>query len=342
VAVRRPNPLPPETVAVARAQEGLIDNHQLRATGVVPARITRNVGYGTLHRVAAGVYDLVPIPPERRRSDPDPDRGDLIEHRRLRGAWLGLLSHGVQAVAVGQTALLLHGVKGLPIDPVVEVTRLDRRERVERTGVTLRRYGPLRYVMTSGGRMLVPVTTALAQAVPLLGRRDAVAVMDSALHLGLVDTAGLEHAHDLARGRRGVLRTHDWWDLADARAESPAESWARLGCHDAGIPPDVLQQVFLADDGAVVARVDLAWWLGRGRWLLCEIDGRGHHDAPRALYRDRRRQNPLSAAGHVVLRFTGTEARRGVPVPEIQGLLERNGWTPGRAVPRGPVTLPRL
>jgi hypothetical protein len=48
------------------------------------------------------------------------------------------------------------------------------------------------------GRLVAPVETALAQAVPALDRRHAVAVLDSTLHQRLVTREGLRRAHDLA------------------------------------------------------------------------------------------------------------------------------------------------
>lgn len=338
-AVRTPEPLPAAVHEVARTQEWLIDVHQLRRAGVTPSRITRAVKVSRLIRATRGVYDLITTPPTARTEDPDSSRSDVHEHRRRRAAWLGLLAHGPAAVAVGQTALVLHGVQGLPKNPKVEVTRTDRRHRAARPGVDLRRYGSIRYYTVINDRLIAPVEVALAQAIPELGRKHAVAVLDSALHERLLTPAGLHRAHDLARRRRGVEKTHDWWDLADARAESPAETVARLACLDEGVPPDVLQQVFLEPDGSIAARVDMAWWLGDGRWLICEIDGREAHSLPTPLYRDRERQNPLVSAGHLVVRYTGSEAWAGRPGRDIRRVLERAGWRPGRERPSGPVNL---
>ncbi|MEU2198637.1 hypothetical protein [Isoptericola sp. NPDC019482] len=336
--VRAPNPLPAALMADARTQEGLVTRAQLLAVGMTSPRMSRAVRDGRLHRVFDSVYDLLPQPFLGRTRDPDHQRDDLFAHRRRRPAWYGLLAHGPSAVAVGQSALVLRDVQGLPVEPLVEVTRLDRRERVVRPGVLLRRYEGARSYDDVGGRLAVPVDLALAQAVPHLDRRHAVAVMDSALHRRLITPDGLHLAHDLARGRRGVERTHDWWGLADRRSESPAETVARLSCLDEGAPPDVLQLRLVTRDGARV-RVDMAWWLGDGRWLLVEVDGHDEHSTPEALFRDRRRQNLLAAAGHVVLRYSGSDAWSGVVGPQVTDHLRGTSWRPGRPVPRGPVLL---
>jgi hypothetical protein len=134
--------------------------------------------------------------------------------------------------------------------------------------------------------------------------------MDSALHLGLIDERELERAHRLARGRRGVARTHEWWCLADGRAESPLESQGRLDCLDSGVPPDELQVELRSPGGHLLGRGDMGWRLEDGRWLIAEMDGREWHETPDALLRDRRRQNDLASVA-VVLRFTSDDVREG-------------------------------
>ncbi|WP_345044367.1 hypothetical protein [Georgenia daeguensis] len=97
----------------------------------------------------------------------------------------------------------------------------------------------MRTVLVGGFRVAAP-EWALAQAVPELPHRNAVAVMDSMLRRGLIDLRCLDRAHLLARGRRGVARTHEWWSEADGRAESPLESFGRVDCIEGGLPPDEL------------------------------------------------------------------------------------------------------
>lgn len=334
------DPWPSSLLDVARRQEWLLDVAQIDDSGVTRQRMTRAVRCGRVLRPARGVYDLIATPPAERTVDPDQQRDDVYDHLRSRSAWLGLLAHGSDAVGVGQTALVLHGIQGLPLSPRIEVARLDRRERRARQGVTLRRYDvEPRLVVVGGGRRIVPIDAALAQAVPELGRRHGVAVLDSALHQGHVTRAGMRRAHDLARGRRGVEKTHEWWDLADGRAESPAESWARLACIDEGIPPDALQLVMHDAWGRFVARVDMAWWLGGRRWLVAEIDGIKAHSGEVALIHDSKRQNPIVAAGNTLQRYSGSDAWNGTPAREIKPLLVVAGWRAGRHAPGGPVRL---
>ena len=155
------------------------------------------------------------------------------------------------------------------------------------------------------GRLVAAPEWALAQAVPELDRDDAVAVMDSAQNTGQLTAIGLARAHDLARHRRGVHRTHEWWELSDGRAESPLETFGRLDCVDGGVPPDELQVRIHDAGGVLLGDGDLGWRQRTGRWLIAEMDGREVHEAPIALLHDRHRQNRFLIDGDAdVLRFT--------------------------------------
>ncbi|GAA1719315.1 DUF559 domain-containing protein [Isoptericola hypogeus] len=250
---------------------------------------------------------------------------------RLRAAALGVLAHP-GAVATGLCALVLHGVQGAPARVRPEVAFPDGSSREAWTPVRIRRIPLRRWVLVDGLRCAT-VVDALAQSIPELDRRHAVAVMDSALHRKLLTTAELDRAHDYARWHAGVARTHGWWAEADARAESPAETWARLSCVDAGVPPDMLQLKAFDRRGRFVARVDLAWFLPDGRVLLVEIDGIDPHSTPEALFEDRRRQNRIVTDRTVVRRYTGADAWAGTVAHEMAEILRSTGWRPGGPAP---------
>ncbi len=246
--------------------------------------------------------------------------------QRRRAAVLGLLAHP-GSVATGVCALVLHGIQGAPVAVTPEVALPTGAPRAPRPPVRLRRTAVPRMVDVDGFRC-VPVDGALAQAVPELPRRFAVALMDSALQRGDLTTAGLEAAQRMAARRRGVARTRRWWGLADGRAESPAETWARLSCLDEGCPPDALQLLVAGRDKQVFARVDLAWRLPDGTALLVEIDGRDVHSTPEAVFRDRTRQNRLTTPGTILHRFTGRDAWQGRVGTEVAAMLRGAGWRP--------------
>ncbi|WP_407320440.1 hypothetical protein UQW22_08285 [Isoptericola halotolerans] len=269
-------------------------------------------------RVARAVLDTGPTGVKRA------DQGLEIEHRRRRAALLGLLAHP-GSVATGLCALVLHGVQGAPAQLTPEVAMPTGAPRARRPPVRLRRSPVDRWVDVGGFRC---VDRALVEAVPQVGRRHAAALMDSALHRRLIDAERLDTTSRAAAGRRGMARTREWWPLADGRSESPAETWARLSCVEGGFPPDILQLQVAGPGEQVFARVDLAWRLPDGTALLVEIDGQEVHSAPRALYRDRARQNRLATSRTVVRRFTGTDAWHGRVGPEVATVLRGSGWRP--------------
>ncbi len=190
------------------------------------------------------------------------------------------------------------------IAPEVALPRASNR--LSRDGMSARQFDAGMQTVLVAGRRVAFVEWAVAQAVPELPRRNGLAVVDSVLYRGLLTPTGLERAHDLARGRRGVAAAHELWELADGRAESTVESFCRLDCIDGGVPPDTLQLPL--DDSPYPERGDLGWELGDGRWLVAEVDGKEVHDVPAAAYADRSRQNGLVSTGRFsVLRFTSAD-----------------------------------
>lgn len=314
--------MPPALRHLALRQAGLVSLRQCVDHGVPADRVTRAARSGRWRRVARGVYDVGP------EGVADLDRYDL---RRRRAAVLGVLAHP-GAVATGLCALVLQDVSGAPLEIRPEVAFPDGSAREADTPVRVRRLPLRRWTLVDGLPCCV-VEDALAQAVPGVDRRHAIALMDSALHRRAMSPEGLARAHDAARGRPGVERTHRWWSEADGRSESPAETWARLACADAGVPPDTLQLVVVDRRGGFLARVDLAWFLPDGRALLVEIDGQDVHSRPDALFADRARQNRIVTGRTVVRRYTGRDAWRGTVAADVTRLLRAAGWRPGRPVP---------
>lgn len=300
---------------LAERQEGLVSSVQADLAGIGAGRRARLVRDGTWSRPLRGVYDTTPgvdRPPEDRR-------------RRV--AWLGLLAHGPDAIAVGACALALHGVAGLPLDLTSEVALTGGRHGRSSATVRVRCYGrsvPFD-VVRRGTARVASLRWALAQAIPELPRRHAVAVLDDVLHRGVLSQADVDTVRARVSRRRGAVPASSVWAEVDARAESPLESFARLDCSDAGLPPDELQVVIRDDDGRVLGRGDLGWRLPGGRWLIAEIDGRSVHDRPAALLHDRRRQNALVGTGRVeILRFAAADlGPRGRMVSTLPRFLKR-------------------
>lgn len=128
---------------------------------------------------------------------------------------------------------------------------------------------------------------ALAQACRCQEPRSAVATLDSALHLGIIDEASLDAVFRRLPRRFGHLRR-----LLDGRAESGAESLIRLVLRTLGCTIEA--QVPIAGVGRVDFVVD--------GWLIVECDSRAHHEGWDQQRRDRRRDLAAAAQGYTTVR----------------------------------------
>ncbi|GLJ61890.1 hypothetical protein GCM10017576_20200 [Microbacterium barkeri] len=152
-----------------------------------------------------------------------------------------------------------------------------------------------------------PVASA-ARAVRCQHPRDAVATIDSALHLGVIRADQIDALFALLPARCAALRP-----LIDGRAESGAESLARLALRVLGRSIDLQVRI----DG--VGRVDL---LVDG-WIVVECDGKAFHESWAAQLEDRRRDLALAARGYACVRVTAMTVfeERHVLVAAVRGLL---------------------
>jgi very-short-patch-repair endonuclease len=132
-----------------------------------------------------------------------------------------------------------------------------------------------------------PLVEALVQACRCQPPRDAIATLDSALHLGLVDSRDIAEVFARLPQRFGVLR-----QLIDARAESGPETIMRLLLRSLGRHVEVQVQL----DG--VGRVDLIV----DGWLIVECDSRAFHEGWEAQKRDRRRDIAAAGLGYTTIR----------------------------------------
>lgn len=326
--MRKPFELPVEARHTVHEQHGLLTSRQCDEFGISRQTRCRLVQQDRWRRPARGVYDTDPIPLEARVRD------DWFTHAQLWRTWLALLSHGPQAIAVGASALALRDVHGLPRDLPAEVAMPDGTPRRNRVGM-VRQYGSFP-TDRIGDREVARLDHALAQALPGLPRENALAVLDDVARRRAMTPARLAAVHDLLRGRPGAAHVHELFPLVDPRAESPAESFARLSCVDNGVPPDDLQ-ARIAVGGKVVARVDAIWRLDDGRWLVVEIDGVGPHSSRSALVNDAPRQNLLLASDQIVLlRFKPRDNERpGGVGRSIAKVLAKHGWQAGRYTAQG-------
>ena len=136
--------------------------------------------------------------------------------------------------------------------------------------------------------VVAPILEALIQAVLCQTPRAAIASLDSAWHLGVVDKAGIAAVFSALPRRYRRIRP-----LLDRRAESGTETLVRLMLRTLGLRPELQVEI----DG--VGFVDL---LVEG-WLIVECDSEAHHADWKQIKADRRRDAAAAAQGYMTLRL---------------------------------------
>lgn len=299
--------VPQDLIHRASLQGGLLSRQQFAAGGVSGQRLTTLCRKDVADRVTRNVYALPSISAQNNSYQ----LMDARSWQRVRSAWTGLLS-APQSIATGMAALVLHDVWGLPTVIQPEIAMPGGGQTTGAKGVRVRQFRRAFPVQIIHGRKVAAPEYALAQALPELRFRTAVAVMDSALNRKLIVAWQVDKVRAEMRGKPGVRQLGPWWRAIDGRAGSPMETIARLDCHDAGLRAPVLQAEVRNDRGEVIARGDLGWMRPDRSWVLVEIDGRQFHDNPEAVFHDRLRQNAMLLSGrHTLLRFTGRDVLNG-------------------------------
>lgn len=155
----------------------------------------------------------------------------------------------------------------------------------------------------------VHIIDALAQATSCQEPRAAIATLESALHLGLVEFDDLDEIFANVPRRRRVLRK-----LVRRGAESGPETLMRLIALSLGF--DVRIQVAVRG----VGRVDLIL----DGWLVVECDSREFHSGWDSQKKDRRRDLALAALGFTTLRPVAEDimGHPEVIVEALRGLRE--------------------
>lgn len=140
--------------------------------------------------------------------------------------------------------------------------------------------------------LAVEVVEALAQAVLCQPARHAIATIDSAWHLGVVDDEGIAEVFRRLPQSFQVLRT-----LLDPRSEAGVETIVRLILRTLGHRPEL--QVVISGVGRVDLLVD--------GWLIVECDSRQFHSDWEANIRDRRRDSAALAQGYCTVRLLAAD-----------------------------------
>jgi hypothetical protein len=220
---------------------------------------------------------------------------------RIAAAWLW--SDG-KAFIAGLSAAAVHGSKWIADDAPVELVHPNPRPPC---GVVTSR-AVLRsdeVQQVAGRQVTTPARTAFD-----LGRRGsltaAVARLDALARATKFSVDDVLAVADHHPGTRGLRQLDAALDLVDRGAESPQETYLRLVLVRAGLPRPQTQVPVYADDGAVVAYVDMGW---PDLLIGVEYDG-DHHRADRRQYvRDIRRLELLEELGWLVIRVVAEDRR---------------------------------
>jgi very-short-patch-repair endonuclease len=192
--------------------------------------------------------------------------------------------------------LLARGTHIIP--PPLTFSQPLERTRVRQPGVegTRRMLAPQDVEILNGIRR----TTSLRTAIDLARKRPrprALAALDALLRTG--DFTYDELLDETARfkGFRGVVQLRAMTPLADARAESPAESAMRLIWIETELPKVTPQIPVCNTFGAEIYRLDMG--LPEIKYAA-EYDGVEWHSSPEQRERDRKRREWLRRQGWVI------------------------------------------
>ncbi len=184
---------------------------------------------------------------------------------------------------------------------------------------------PLDSITRDGLPRTVPARTAWDVGA-WLDPVPAVAIIDGLLARGLVEAAELTALADRYADRPwpGSRRARRAFALADPGALGPAESRLRVRLLLARLPRPVPRPAIRLASGLVL-HPDLAWPQYR---VALETDG--WYTDPGPIQRDRRRLDPLVAAGWIVVHVTSQHLRREFPavVRQLREALVHRGWRP--------------
>ncbi|KAA0120440.1 hypothetical protein [Mycolicibacterium sp. P9-22] len=276
--------MPDDVAALLASQGGVATTAQLLNV-LSRSRLDTRIRTGDLLKVWPGVYS---------REEPD-------NLTRLRG--LDLRAGEPVAICLGTAA----AAYGFDTEDVIDLHVLnpDGHQLRASDGLIIHRRdgAPLAAV---GGR---PATTAAWTAVEVaraLRRPRALATLDAALRSGTCDRRQLLDAVSEQHGRRGIVHVRELVPHADAAAESPMESEARLVMLDGNLATPELQYV-IVDRSGRMWRLDFAWPLHK---LAVEYDGFDWHSDPASFARDRQKRAALMEMDWTVLSIVADDVRR--------------------------------
>jgi hypothetical protein len=300
----------PQTGRVA----GIATTAELNAAGFSDARIQTLTRRGDLYQVGRGVYA---DGPQARETLAFADGLKLLQ---LAAA---VAVTGTGAVVSHESAAYLHSIDLLSKQDAATLTCPRHRGSNARAGIRLHTATLPADHVTAAGRL--PVTTPARTVIDLartLSFQAGVVTADSALHRKLVTKAELTTVLAACTRWRGARQAAAVIDFADARAESPLESIARIAFNDCGLPPPELQ-VWLGGTVEPIGRVDFYWKQYR---TIAEVDGAIKYADPQRARAQLRRDSLFRDEGFEVVHFTWQQITQ---TPEHVAASIRNAFRRG-------------
>lgn len=278
----------------AAHQHGLITHHEALLHGLGRRQIQRRIEAGRWERVARGVYRIAGTPRTWKQD-----------------ALAACFAAPDGAVISHLTAAALSGIWAAPPPTPHLTVPFGHSDRLTVATVHRARLGPTDATIREG----IPVTTVgrtLIDCAAILGPTRLGGLVDEAFHQGLVTEGAVAHAWDLARlgpGRHGEVKLRaaiePWTSVI--RPGSPAEIRLRRQLVQWGFPEPELQIPIRAEDGTVIAMVDLGWSPGK---IGVEYDSTRWHGQSRWAS-DLDRQAAIEALGWTLLRADKTDLQPG-------------------------------
>lgn len=209
---------------------------------------------------------LLDVPREVQLRATSSSRAGLTPGRPLGSALLSARPSGAQAISTRPTRRVLPPVPRA-------LTAAEARQEYRRISES-REWVPVPGISVNGRPAVVgvePLPFALTDVVPRMTRPAAVVALDAALARWARERHSVPTQTVLPEEWLWSLPAVQAWrwvrGFADARSESPGESWSRVLIHDLGFEPPQLQVEVQLPQG--IARVDFEWW-----GVFGEFDGR--------------------------------------------------------------------
>lgn len=277
--------------ALFDGQRGLATRRQLLVSGLDDEAIRLELRARRWQRVLPGIYANT--------------TGHLtLEQRRVAAT----LYTSRKGQLTGIAALIWHGFRHLPTDPLIHVLVPHQVRRGSRGFVRVHRTHRLDPQAKAGeGYAVSSVARAVADACRGLGNlRDVRAVVAESVQRGLTSVTALESELAQAGSSRTALLRRAIREIASGARSAPEVDLHEIFATGGGTPAIIWNPQLEGDDGRPLPSPD--GWIPKAGIAL-EVDSREYHLNPEDWERTMRRHNLLSSYGALVLHFTPSEVR---------------------------------